>query len=118
MAKAVDTYLKAVVDHDWEAFASSVADDVVRVGPFGDTYTPKGPYVEYVSKLMPTFENYSMQVDRIIDSGAVVVVELTETLDIGGKTHVTPEALVFDIDATGLISKVDIFIKRLDGSSD
>jgi ketosteroid isomerase-like protein len=113
MAQSVDTYLKAVVEHDWEAFALCVADDVVRVGPFGDTYTPKAPYVEYISKLMPTLENYSMKVDRIVDNGDVVLVELTETLDFGGKTHVTPEALVFDINSEGLISKVDIFIKRL-----
>jgi hypothetical protein len=32
---------------------------------------------------------------------------------MAGKVYVTPEALVFDLDAEGRIAKVDIFIKRL-----
>ncbi len=113
MAGVVETYLRAVAEHDWAALARCLADDVVRVGPFGDTYTPKAPYVAFLEELMPSLEGYSMKVDRIVDAGSVVVAELTETLEMGGKVHVTPEALVFDLDEDGLIVKVDIFIKRL-----
>jgi len=113
MGSVVERYLRALVDHDWVALAECMADDVVRVGPFGDTYTPKGPYVTFLEELMPSLEGYSMKVDRIVEAGSVVVAELTETLEIGGKVHVTPEALVFDLDADGRIAKVDIFIKRL-----
>jgi ketosteroid isomerase-like protein len=109
----VERYLKAVVEHDWTALAGCLTDDVVRVGPFGDTYAPKGPYLAFLEELMPSLEGYSMEVERIVEAGNVVVAELTETLEMGGTVHVTPEALVFDLDADGLISRVNIFIKRL-----
>jgi len=112
-SEVVEQYLKAVVSHDWDSFSECLAEDIVRIGPFGDTYTPKAPYVEYISKLMPSLGGYSMQVDQIVESGDVVLAQLTETVEIGGTVHVTPEALVFTFDANGLISKIDIFIKRL-----
>jgi ketosteroid isomerase-like protein len=111
MSGIVQRYLCAIVEHDWQSFEECLADDVVRIGPFGDTYEPKAPYVEFVSKLMPTLGGYSMRVDRIVESGDVVVAELTETVEIGGSVFVTPEALVFDLNSDGLIAKVDIFIK-------
>ena len=101
------------MDHDWAGLAACMTDDVVRVGPFGDTYTPKGPYVVFLEQLMPSLEGYSMEVERITEAGSVVVAELTETLEMGGTVHVTPEALVFDLDPDGLIQRVNIFIKRL-----
>ncbi len=55
-----------------------------------------------------------MEVDRVVYTRvrrSFAVAELTETLEIGGTHYVTPEALVFDIDTDGLISKIDIFIK-------
>ncbi len=113
MMSVVERYLQAVVEHDWAGLAECLAEDVVRVGPFGDTYTPKAPYLAFLEEVMPSLEGYSMEVERIVDAGPVVVAELTETVEIGGKVHVTPEALVFDLDADGRIAKVDIFIKRL-----
>ena len=113
MSGVVARYLKAVVDHDWIGLAACMTDDVVRVGPFGDTYTPKGPYIAFLEQLMPSLEGYSMEVERITKAGSIVVAELTETLEMGGTVHVTPEALVFDLDPDGLIQRVNIFIKRL-----
>lgn len=113
MTGVVEKYLRAVVDHDWATLSECLAEDVVRVGPYGDTYAPKAPYVAFLEELMPSLEGYSMHVERIVDAGSVVVAELTETVEIGGKVHVTPEALVFDLGDDGRIAKVDIFIKRL-----
>jgi hypothetical protein len=112
-AGVVERYLKAVVDHDWPALERCLAEDVVRVGPFGDTYSPRGPYLEFISELVPSLEGYSMVIDRTVYAGNVALAELTETVDMGGTVYVTPEALVFDLDSDGLILKVDIFIKRL-----
>jgi hypothetical protein len=113
MSDAVERYLKAVVEHDWPALADCLTDAVVRVGPFGDTYTLKGPYLDFLEELMPSLKGYSMEVERIIEAGSVVVAELTETVEMGGGVYVTPEALVFDLDSDGLISRVNIFIKSL-----
>lgn len=109
----VERYLDRLVAHDWDAMAACLADDVVRVGPFGDTYTPKGPYVAFLCDLMPKLPGYSMRIERLVEAAGTVVVELSETVEIDGTTIVTPEALVFDLDEAGLISRITIYIQRL-----
>jgi hypothetical protein len=109
----VRRYLDRMVAHDWEAMAACLAEDVVRVGPFGDTYTPREPYVAFLSELMPALPGYSMRIDRVLAMGRTVVVELTEIVEIGGSPLVTPEVLLFDLDANGLIAHIAIYIQRL-----
>ena len=43
MTTIVERYLERMVAHDFDAMAECLAEDVVRVGPFGDTYTPRTP---------------------------------------------------------------------------
>jgi ketosteroid isomerase-like protein len=109
----VERYLDRMVAHDWEAMAACLAEDVVRVGPFGDTYTPRQPYVAFLSELMPALPGYAMRVDRVVETGRTVVVELTETVEVGGSPLDTPEALVFDMDEAGRIAHIAIYIQRL-----
>ena len=115
----VARYLERMVAHDFDPMAECLAEDVVRVGPFGDTYTGKQVYVAFLSQLMPALEGYSMRVDRIFEVGGtqgarqVAVAELTETVEIDGKSIETPEALVFDFDDGGLIAHIAIYIQRL-----
>ncbi|HXX90823.1 MAG TPA: nuclear transport factor 2 family protein [Acidimicrobiales bacterium] len=113
----VERYLQAMVAHDWEAMAECLADDVVRVGPFGDTYTPKDPYVAFLRDLMPGLPGYSMKVERVIESGRSAVVELSETVELDGTPVVTPEALVVDLDGDGRIAHIAIYIQRLGESA-
>lgn len=106
-------YLDRMVAHDWEAMAACLAEDVVRVGPFGDTYTPRDTYVAFLSDLMPALPGYSMRIDRVQGIGPTVLVELTEIVEIDGSPLETPEALVFDLDDEGLIAHIAIYIQRL-----
>lgn len=108
----MERYLDAVAGHDWEALRGCLAEDVVRVGPFGDTYTPKGPYLEFLTALMPTLGGYSMRVDRVLYAGSVAVAELSETVEVDGSPVETPEALVFDLDDDGRITRIGIYIRR------
>ena len=109
----VERYLDRMVAHDWEAMAACLAEDVVRVGPFGDTYTPREPYVAFLSELMPTLPGYAMRIGRVVETGRTVVVELTETVTVSGSPLDTPEALVFDLDGDGRIAHIAIYIQRL-----
>jgi len=111
----VEQYLGAMVAHDWEEMAACLSDDVVRVGPFGDTYTPKAPYVAFLSDLMPKLPGYAMHVERLVDAGTTAVVELSETVEVGGAVVVTPEVLVVDLGVDGLITRIAIYIQRLGG---
>jgi ketosteroid isomerase-like protein len=114
----VETYLERMVAHDFEAMAACLAEDVVRVGPYGDTYSPRGPYVAMLSQLMPALPGYSMEISRImVADERHVVVELSETVEIDGAPLVTPEALVFDLNDDGLIAHIAIYIQTLPTSS-
>jgi len=111
--RVVERYLERLVAHDWDAMAACLAEDVVRVGPFGDTYTPKDAYVAFLSELMPSLPGYSMRLDRVVSSGRTVMVELTEIVEIAGSPLETPEALVFDLDDDDRIAHISIYIQRL-----
>ena len=113
MGGIVERYLDAVVGHDWEALAGCLTEDVVRVGPFGDTYTPREPYVAFLAGLMPTLPGYSMRVDRVVYAGSVAFAQLSETIDMDGAPVETPETLVFDLADDGRIARIGIYIQRL-----
>jgi ketosteroid isomerase-like protein len=112
VAGIVERYLDAVVSHNWEALSECLAEDVVRVGPFLDTYSPRGPYVEFLAGLMPTLPGYAMRVDRVLYQGNVALAQLSETVELDGTPVETPEALVFDLDDHGRIARIEIFIQR------
>jgi ketosteroid isomerase-like protein len=111
----VQRYLETMVAHDFEAMAACLAEDVVRVGPFGDTYTPRSVYVAMLADLMPALPGYSMRIDRIaeLETDRLVLVELTEVVEIEGAPLETPEALVFELNDDGLISHISIYIQQL-----
>jgi ketosteroid isomerase-like protein len=113
-AGVVERYLAAVAGQDWETLAASVTDDIVRIGPFGDVFTGRDAYVQFLSALMPTLPGYSMDIVRVthIDNGARAVAELSETVEIDGSPLVTPEVLLFDLTPDGRVARVEIFTRR------
>jgi ketosteroid isomerase-like protein len=110
----VERYLQAVAGQDWERLRATIREDIVRIGPFGDTYVGGDAYVDFLSDLMPTLPGYSMDVARItyVDDGRRAVAELSETVTVDGSPLVTPEVLLFDLDADGRIGRVEIFTRR------
>ncbi|MGH9019238.1 MAG: nuclear transport factor 2 family protein [Acidimicrobiales bacterium] len=117
LAAVAERYLETMVAHDFAAMAQCLAEDVVRVGPYGDTYTPREPYVAMLSRLMPSLPGYSMTVGRVVEipDAGVVVVELTEVVEVDGRPLVTPEALVFDMNDDERIARITIYIQTLPG---
>jgi ketosteroid isomerase-like protein len=113
MASIVERYLEKMVAHDFDAMAACLAEDVVRIGPYGDTYTPRAPYVAMLSELMPSLPGYSMEISRVMVGDDLVLVELTEVVEINGESLVTPEALVFELNEDGLIAHIAIYIQQL-----
>jgi len=115
----VERYLDAIIGHDWDALAACLSDDgFSRVGPWGDEYPDKAGYVAFIAELMPKLPGYEMRVDRVTYAAdeQLATVELTETVDVDGRRHPTPEALVFDLDgdgAHGRIRRIQVFIQTL-----
>jgi ketosteroid isomerase-like protein len=114
MTDIVERYLGAIVAHDWDAVEMTIADDIVRVGPYGDRFDGRADYLTYISATMPKLPGYSMDLHRVtyVDGGRAFA-ELSETVELDGKPMLTPEVLVFEIDGHGLISRVEIFIQTL-----
>lgn len=112
--KIVEDYLDAVATQDWERMVTRIREDVVRIGPFGDVYSGRDDYVKFLADLMPTLPGYSMNISRVtaVDDGRRVIAELSETIEMDGKPLVTPEVLLFDLDADGLIARIEIFTRR------
>ena len=102
----VERYLDAVIRHDWDGLRACLVDDVVRVGPFNDEYRGRDAYVDFLSALMPTLPDYSMDISRVTYADGLVFAELAE--NVAGTR--TDEALVFELDGDR-IARIDIFIK-------
>jgi ketosteroid isomerase-like protein len=117
VAGVVERYLDAITGHDWDALAACLTDDgFTRIGPWGDEYTDKAEYVAFIADLMPKLPGYEMRVDRVTYAAdrRLAVAELTETVEVDGRPHPTPEALVFDLDGTGgdaRIRRIQVFVQ-------
>jgi len=109
----VEGYLDAVATKDWDRLRASVTEDVVREGPFGDVYTGVDSYVEFLATLMPTLRGYAMDVARVtyVEDGRRAFAELSETVEMDGRSTVTPEVLVFDLDGDERIARVTIYTR-------
>lgn len=111
--ETLDRYFDALRGQDWPALADCLAADVDRVGPYLDRVTGRAAYVAFLSRVIPTLENYSLSVTRVHEVEARSVwVELTERLDVGGVSTEFPEALFFGFDDEGRIEKVSVYIKQ------
>ena len=101
--------------HQWEIARGCLAEEVVRVGPFGDTYRGRDHYLESLRGLMEGLKGYEMDLGRIVssDDGRTFTAELTETVEMDGRTVVTPECLVFDLDDSGLIFAIRTYIQKV-----
>jgi hypothetical protein len=110
--RIIERYLLALTDHDWDALAECLTDDLVRVGPYGDTYEGKASYVSFISDLLPTLPGYVMDISRITYGDGVAFAELSETVAVGGAPLRTPECLTFDLADDGRIRRIEVFTQN------
>jgi hypothetical protein len=106
-----ERYLRAVAAQDWASVESSLAHDVVRLGPYGDDFDRRGPYLAYLQRTMPALPGYRLDIDRVTEvGGGRVFVELRETVEIDGAALVTHECLAFEV-AQGLVVRLAIYLQ-------
>jgi ketosteroid isomerase-like protein len=65
MTDIVARYLNAIASHDWDVVDECIADDIVRVGPYGDRYAGRDEYLAFIADLMPRLEGYVMKLERV-----------------------------------------------------
>jgi len=108
----VDDYLEAMPAHDWDRLASTLAEDVHREGPFLDVVDGRQRYVDFLRKVIPSLEDYVLQVGRVSWCGdRLACVELTETMRTEGILTTYPEVLLIGLDDAGLVASVSIYMK-------
>jgi hypothetical protein len=107
---AVDRYLSALAAHNWTALAETLAPDVTRMGPYRDAYRGREQYTAFLRDTLNALGGYQLDVDRVLGAGAVVTVELRETVDDGDARLETAEAVIFDTD-DGLITNVAVYLQ-------
>ena len=114
--RVLDDYFESLRTQDWARLSKCLAEDVRRSGPYLDVVEGRKAYVEYLSRVIPKLPNYDLRVRRTRALGAgSALVELSEFTDVDGVRKEFPEALLFDFDAAGTISRVDIYLKQPGG---
>jgi ketosteroid isomerase-like protein len=110
--QVVERYLSALAAQDWPALAACLAPDVERIGPFGDVYRGREPYVSFLADTLRALKGYELAVERLIVASDAVVAELHETMDTPDGRRRTHEAVVFDTTETHLITRVAVYLRR------
>jgi hypothetical protein len=107
-----ERYLVAVAAQDWAGVEACVAPGVVRLGPYGDVYEDRGPYLAFLQRTMPALPGYRLDIDTVTEVGqGRVFVELRETVEVDGAPLLTHECLVFDV-VEDRIATVAIYIRQ------
>jgi len=112
-----ERYLRAVAAQDWATVESVLAPDVIRLGPYGDDFDHRDPYLGYLQRTMPALPGYRLDIDRVTEGGGGrVFVELRETVEIDGVPLVTHECLAFEV-AHGVVARLAIYLRQDRGPS-
>ena len=107
----VTRFLDRMAHGDWDAMAACVAPDVVRIGPYRDVVRGRDAYRTFLAEVISALEGYRMDVSRIWSDGDCAAAELAEEMDIDGQRRRTDEAVTFDFDDDGLISRVAVYLQ-------
>jgi hypothetical protein len=113
----VADFYTAIDQHDWNTLASTLADNVVRVGMQGneeDTCRGKERYLQYVDEVIGKFEYHDMKIIRIFYSSdrRLASAETVETLQAPGCERTSLHCLkAIELNDEGLITKFDLFWK-------
>jgi len=111
--ETVARYFTSMMEHDWPALRSCLADDFSRVGPYAEhVWNDPEEYVAFVSGLLPGLRKHGVEVTRVSGDGAVVHAEATETVELDGRQSTVRIAAVFDLDDGGRIRHVEVFVRR------
>jgi len=92
--------------------AACVAEDVARVGPYRDEKSGRADYRDFLAATIEALEGYRLEVQRIWTDGSRAVAQLSETLIVDGRPRRTDEAIVLDVGADGLITRVEVYLQR------
>lgn len=122
MSDSLHRYLEALGAQNWDALEATLAENVFRIGPYGDVVEGRGAYRAFLERVVSQLEDYLLQVERVdsVDRAdpaegveRSLWVRLSETVrdESGGRLR-TEEALEFGLDAEGKIARVAVYTQK------
>jgi hypothetical protein len=111
---AVEEFLERYNSRDWEGLAGCFSPNGFhRIGPYGDVIASSSDYIEFLRGIVPTLgPEYRLSTTRIVYADRAAVAELVEHFEVEGELRETPEAIVFDLDAAGLITNMHLYVQH------
>ena len=107
----VERYLEALGAFDWGALEDTLSEDLVRIGPYGDRVEGRSAYAAFLRDVVSGLPGYALEIKRVRQVDADVLVELAETIDADGGRQRTEEALVFSVDPSVRIAHIEVYIQ-------
>ena len=105
----VERFFDRLTARDWPGLGALLAEDVERVGPFGDRAVGRTRYVDLLRGLVP--DDYGNDVHRITyaPDGRSAFARVTEHLVYPHGTFHLEEAYAFEIGESGSIDRLEVF---------
>jgi hypothetical protein len=109
MSGVVEAFFAHLTARDWASLRTVLANEVERVGPFGDRVAGRDRYIAMLDEGVPTeYRNDVHQVTYAPD-GRSAFARVTEHLGYPGEMLHFEEAYVFGLDDDGLVSRIEVF---------
>jgi hypothetical protein len=107
--RVIEQFFVSLTARDWEALGRVLAPQVERIGPFGDQVVGRDRYLDLLMRTVPS--EYRNDVLRITSSpdGRSGFARVTEHLQYPHQELHLEETYCFDLDQTGLLSRIEIF---------
>src|SRR4051812_25700605 len=96
---------------DWKGLTPYVSPSIERVGPWGDQFKGREPYLRFLTETVDAMEQYSLDLQRVFSDGTHTVAQLSETWLMDGKLVTYDQAIVVNIDQNGLVERVACYLQ-------
>jgi hypothetical protein len=109
VADAVAQFFEHLSARNWAALGDVLAPEVERVGPFGDHVTGRDAYVEFLKASVPDDYGNDVHLLTYATDGLSAFARVTEHLGYPDQELHLEETYLFDLDALGLVARVEVF---------
>jgi SnoaL-like domain len=105
----VERFFLYLTARAWAGLREVLAEDVERIGPFGDRVAGRTPYLDFLRGLVP--EDYGNDVHRITYAadGTSAFARVTEHLVYPHGTHHLEEVYAFELDQRARIARLEVY---------
>ena len=105
----VERYFVHLTARDWAGLAVLLADDVERIGPFGDRVCGRARYLDLLRRVVP--DDYGNDVHRVIYAADArsAFARVSEHLAYPHRVFDLEETYAFEIAPGGSIARIEVF---------